>query len=172
MSRLTYDTIATLDGPAPGTSPSRRRITAPFRLGRRGLLKGAAAGGVGLAMTLFERAPFVREAEAACTTTLETSIRAGCPSAVSGTCSPACGPSTVYNDACTSSGWHKTTGNFRMRPNQCGGSPYDGWYWYAAGCGCPSGFGRNYRCHDGCRRNSSTSAWVNSICRSTGACLG
>jgi hypothetical protein len=169
VTSLTYDTIASLTEPAPtATHRGLFRVRLPLR--RRGILKGTVAGAIGATMVLFERAPLVREAQAACTGTLETTIRGGCPSEISGTCSPACGPSPVYSDVCDGSGWHKTSGSYRMRPNQCPGSPYDGWSWFASPCGCPSGFGRNYRCHDGCKLVGGS--WVNSICRTSGACFG
>ncbi len=65
------------------------------------------------------------------------------------------------------------TGDYRNRPNQCpSGTSWDGWTWFEYGCGCPSGTGRNYRCHDGCRRLSDGS-WGNSICRwPVSSCLG
>lgn len=170
MTRLTYETIVPLAEPGPFEATRPKMPRRPIRFGRRGVLKGAFAGGVGIAMTMFEQAPIVQKAAAACTTTLETTIRADCPEDIAGTCSPACGPSTVYLDVCDANGWHKTSGNYRMRPNQCTSSPYDGWMWYASPCGCPVGFGRHYRCHDGCKLISGS--WVNSICRTTTPCFG
>ncbi|HEX8629492.1 MAG TPA: hypothetical protein VF755_15105, partial [Catenuloplanes sp.] len=62
------------------------------------------------------------------------------------------------------------SGSYRMRPNQCNTAPYDGWTWYAGPCGCPTGFGRNYRCHDGCKLVNGS--WVRSICRTSTSCFG
>lgn len=96
-----------------------------------------------------------------------------CPTAISGTCSPACGPSTVYSDVCDGI-YHKSTGNYRARPNECKSGTYDGWYWATIHqCGiCNCGYCANFRCHDGCKWINS--AWKNSICRTSycvsGAC--
>lgn len=146
---------------------ARRRITAGadgWSANRRTFVQAALATGAGLGMTVLGRLP---TAQAACTTTLETTIRGSCPSNIAGTCSPACGPSTVYADACSASGWHKTSGNFRMRPNNCPSSPYDGWRWTLECCGTPGCF-RTFKCHDGCRLTGGQ--WVNSICRTATVC--
>ncbi|MEV6105048.1 peptidoglycan-binding protein [Streptomyces sp. NPDC051940] len=97
-----------------------------------------------------------------------------CPSyAVDHNCSPGCGPSTVYTDACvtsgTNTGFHKNDGvTWTLRPNQCYSGTYDGWLWrYSGACGT-CGCGIERRCHDGYRNTGS--GWVKSICRWTTDC--
>ncbi|MET7640866.1 peptidoglycan-binding protein [Streptomyces sp. NPDC005438] len=97
-----------------------------------------------------------------------------CPSyAADHDCSPGCGPSTVFVDACEESGehlgFHKNDGvNWTLRPNQCYSGTYDGWLWrYSDPCGS-CGCGIERRCHDGYR--STESGWVRSICRYTTDC--
>lgn len=92
-----------------------------------------------------------------------------CPSyASSHDCSPGCGPSTVYADACETSGehagFHKNDGvTWTLRPNGCFGGTYDGWLWRfneaCGACGCYI----ERRCHDGYRKVGGS--WVRSICR-------
>ncbi|MFG3662284.1 peptidoglycan-binding protein [Streptomyces sp. NPDC047706] len=88
-------------------------------------------------------------------------------------CSPGCGPSTVYADACvtsgTNTGFHRSDGvTWTLRPNQCYAGTYDGWLWaYSAACGS-CGCGIERRCHDGYRKTAS--GWVKSICRWTTDC--
>jgi hypothetical protein len=89
-----------------------------------------------------------------------------CPSYASDhNCSPGCGPSTIFADACdTSTGFHKDDGvTWTLRPNQCLSGGYDGWLWRHQGaCGaCACAVER--RCHDGYRQTGS--GWVRSICR-------
>lgn len=145
------------------------RETFRASLTRRTLLHRTAAIGAGVGLSVLGVLPPARKASAACTTTLETKIFGDCPQSVSGTCSPACGPSTVYSDVCDASGWHKTSGNYRMRPNQCETGGYDGWFWRAGPCGCPTGCKVNFRCHDGCKLISGT--WHNSVCRHRSSCI-
>lgn len=97
-----------------------------------------------------------------------------CPSyAEDHNCSPGCGPSTIYADACvtsgTNTGFHRTDGvTWTLRPNQCYAGTYDGWLWrYSAACGS-CGCGIERRCHDGYRNTGS--GWVKSICRWTTDC--
>lgn len=97
-----------------------------------------------------------------------------CPSyAADHDCSPGCGPSTVFADACVTAGtyvgFHKDDGQtWTLRPNQCYAGTYDGWLWRFDGpcgtCGC----GIERRCHDGYRNTGS--GWVRSICRWTTDC--
>src|SRR5690606_21651822 len=97
-----------------------------------------------------------------------------CPSYASDhDCSPGCGPSTIFADACETSGsytgFHKNDGvTWKLRPNQCFSGTYDGWLWGDQGaCGtCACSVER--RCHDGYRKTSS--GWVKSICRWNTAC--
>ncbi|WP_103500163.1 peptidoglycan-binding protein, partial [Streptomyces sp. SM14] len=97
-----------------------------------------------------------------------------CPSYASGhDCSPGCGPSTVFADACVTAGayagFHKNDGvTWTLRPNQCYSGTYDGWLWrFSEPCGT-CGCGIERRCHDGYR--STGSGWVRSICRWTTEC--
>ncbi|HIW61700.1 MAG TPA: peptidoglycan-binding protein [Candidatus Stackebrandtia excrementipullorum] len=92
-----------------------------------------------------------------------------CPSyAENHDCSPGCGPSTIFGDACETSGdylgFHRDDGvDWILRPNQCYSGTYDGWLWkYENACGsCACSVER--RCHDGYRNTGS--GWVRSICR-------
>lgn len=92
-----------------------------------------------------------------------------CPSyAEDHDCSPGCGPSMIFGDACETSGeylgFHKDDGvTWTLRPNQCYSGTYDGWLWkYEDACGsCACSIER--RCHDGYRDTGS--GWVRSICR-------
>ncbi|GAB3470096.1 peptidoglycan-binding domain-containing protein [Actinophytocola sediminis] len=101
-------------------------------------------------------------------------IYPNCPSyAADHNCSPGCGPSTIFADACltsgTNTGFHKDDQvTWRLRPNACLSGSYDGWMWrYDQACGaCSCHIER--RCHDGYRRTGS--GWVNSICRWTTEC--
>jgi len=146
-----------------GRGMLKRRTSSTIEIvPRRTFLRGvgAVAMGAGLAaLTVFPKGRF---AQAACTTTLQTKMYSSCPSGSSNYgCSPACGPSIVYSDACSGT-WHKTTGNFRMRPNACRSGGYDGWWWaksYCQQCAGPTTF----KCHDGCKKIGG--AWKNSICR-------
>lgn len=139
----------------PGWTPTRRNI---LRVG--GVLGLAVLGGV---------FPSVRRAVAD-----GYDIYPECPSyADDQDCSPGCGPSTIFADACETSGanlgFHKNDQvTWRLRPNACFGGSYDGWMWrYDQACGaCSCHIER--RCHDGYRRTGS--GWVRSICRWTTDC--
>ncbi|MCF6525794.1 peptidoglycan-binding protein [Streptomyces sp. JJ36] len=138
-----------------GFAPSRRRV-----------LQAATAAGFA-ALGVF---PAAREAYAD-----GYDIWTGsCPSYAAGhNCSPGCGPSTVYADACattgTYAGFHRNDGvTWTLRPNQCYSGSYDGWLWrYDDDCGT-CGCGIERRCHDGYRNTGS--GWVRSICRHTTEC--
>jgi hypothetical protein len=58
---------------------------------------------------------------------------------------------------------------FKLRPNECYGSKYDGWMWhYAAPCGkCAKSV--TWRCTDGWKK-SAAGTWYKSICRWAHAC--
>ncbi|MGH3756989.1 peptidoglycan-binding domain-containing protein [Actinophytocola sp.] len=139
----------------PGWTPTRRNI---LRAG--GVLGLTVLGGV---------FPSVRRAVAD-----GYDIYPTCPSyAEDDDCSPGCGPSTIFADACETSGanlgFHKNDQvTWRLRPNACFGGSYDGWMWrYDQACGaCSCHIER--RCHDGYRRTDS--GWVRSICRWTTDC--
>lgn len=142
------------------------------RLNRRDFIRASAKTACAVGLAALSVVPTARRARAACgpapskcTEVRETTLYGACPGSIPGNCSPACGPSTVYSDVCDISGWHKTTGNYRMRPDKCNGA--DGWYWVTGTscgiCGCSSNPCARARCHDGCKCVGST--WDDSICR-------
>lgn len=162
---MTVDLVPPLRGEDPGTGVASRRrgFRTPglWELSRRAVLRGGTALGLA-ALSVF---PAARRAYAD-----GYDIYTGaCPSyAADQDCSPGCGPSTIFADACatsgTSPGFHKNDGvTWKLRPNQCYASTYDGWLWrYSGACGaCSCSVER--RCHDGYRYTSG--GWVKSICR-------
>ncbi|HKF00138.1 MAG TPA: hypothetical protein VKG45_14555 [Actinomycetes bacterium] len=160
------ESVAPLYRARPGTARAswRSRVgVSAYRPDRRQLLRAAATMGTVAGLGALGLFPKAKEAAAACISRLENQIGGGCPVQV-GNCSPACGPSTVYADVCGSNGYHKYTGDYRNRPDQCNTGENDGWIWFGAGC-CSAQCGRRYRCHDGCKRVNG--AWRNSICRVT-----
>ncbi|MCT2582218.1 peptidoglycan-binding domain-containing protein [Actinophytocola gossypii] len=161
--------------PLRGTDPGmpvepRSRTRKPHWAGwaptRRAVLRAGGVAGLTLLGGVF---PSVRRAVAD-----GYDIYPRCPSYASDhDCSPGCGPSTVFADACVTSGentgFHKDDQvTWRLRPNACLSGSYDGWMWrYDQACGaCSCHIER--RCHDGYRRTGS--GWVNSICRWTTEC--
>lgn len=170
---MSTPTVPPLRGTDPGMPVRRRRRRRPRREAvrgwtptRRNILR---AGGV-LGLTVLGGVfPSVRRAIAD-----GYDIYPSCPSyAADHDCSPGCGPSTVFADACitsgTNTGFHKNDEvTWRLRPNACFGGSYDGWMWrYDQACGaCSCHIER--RCHDGYRRTGS--GWVRSICRWTTDC--
>ena len=133
---------------------------------RRTVLRAGSAAGLAVLGSVF---PSVRRAVAD-----GYDIYPECPSyAADHNCSPGCGPSTIFGDACvtsgTNTGFHKDDQvTWKLRPNQCLSGSYDGWMWrYDQACGaCSCHIER--RCHDGYRKTGS--GWVNSICRWTTDC--
>ncbi len=133
---------------------------------RRTVLRVGGAAGLAVLGSVF---PSVRRAVAD-----GYDIYPECPSyAADHNCSPGCGPSTIFGDACvtsgTNTGFHKDDQvTWKLRPNQCLSGSYDGWMWrYDQACGaCSCHIER--RCHDGYRKTGS--GWVNSICRWTTDC--
>jgi hypothetical protein len=162
---FTVDDIAPLyepvAEPAVKVSWKSRVGVASYTLNRRQLLRAGVTMGTAVGLMSLGVFPKAKEAAAACVSHLERTIGGPCPTNV-GNCSPACGPSTVYPDVCGSNGYHRYTGNYRNRPNQCNSTGSDGWNWFGAGC-CSPGCSRTWRCHDGCKLVSG--AWKNSICR-------
>ncbi len=172
---ITLDAVPPLRGTDPGTGtasrrrpPTRRTTTGrtmSWALSRRTLLQAGTAVGMA-ALSIF---PAARRAYADGYT-----IYGGCPAyAADHNCSPGCGPSPIFGDACNTSGtytgFHKNNGTtWKLRPNQCYAGTYDGWLWrYAGSCGaCACGVER--RCHDGYKKTSS--GWVRSICRWNTSC--
>lgn len=161
------DLVPPLRGTTPaGTTPARRRTPARlagstgWSLSRRSALQAGTALGLAV-LGVF---PAARRALAD-----GYSIYPRCPSyAADHDCSPGCGPSTIFADACNTSGsntgFHKDDGvDWTLRPNQCYASSYDGWLWRHDGaCGACACYVER-RCHDGYKR--TTSGWVRSICR-------
>lgn len=155
----------------PVTATSRSRATLPDPLPpRRTVLKGLTAGGMSLGLTMLGIFPMARKARAEGYWILDD-----CPSYSSDdNCSPGCGPSLVRTSSCEYSGshtgYHKSSGDYRLRINECYAGKYDGWNWlYSSACGdCQSGI--KYRCHDG--RTLINGSWVKTICRYSIACYG
>jgi hypothetical protein len=152
--------------PAPGRHPIR-----PFS--RRSFLKAVAASGIGLGMMAIGKMPLAAAANPPSYCAGENqnhrTIKSTCYTNYDDV--EHCYPSTVYFDTC-SGGWHKSSGNYRNRPDQCNAG-YDGWKWLAQpGPGCSGGCDNRYvRCHDGCKKLASGS-WVKSICRANlGSCF-
>lgn len=161
--------------PLRGTDPGmpvepRARVRGPRWRGwaptRRAVLRAGGVAGLTLLGGVF---PGVRRAVAD-----GYDIYPTCPSyATDHDCSPGCGPSTIFADACvtsgTNTGFHKNDQvTWKLRPNACLSGSYDGWMWrYDRACGaCSCHIER--RCHDGYR--STGSGWVPSICRWTTDC--
>lgn len=168
----TGTTIPPLRGADPGMPVrwrrrSRRQLSGfTWSPSRRNILR---AGGV-LGLTVLGGVfPTVRRAVAD-----GYDIYPSCPSyADDHDCSPGCGSSTIFADACETSGpnlgFHKDDQvTWRLRPNGCFDGSYDGWMWrHDQACGaCSCHIER--RCHDGYRRTDS--GWVKSICRWTTDC--
>jgi hypothetical protein len=166
------DVVPPLRGADPGTGTAPRRPRAGRTLrpiaaatpSRRSVLRAGAALGATVGMVALGVFPAARRAYAD-----GYDIYGRCPSyATDHNCSPGCGPSTIFADACITSGlqtgFHKADGiTWTLRPNQCYAGTYDGWLWrYQGACGtCACHVER--RCHDGYRQTAS--GWVRSICR-------
>lgn len=160
------DLVSLYEAPTPRAErvrSSSRASIAGYQLGRRQALKAAATVGTSVGLMSLGVFPKAKEAAAACVGFLENKISGPCPVNV-GNCSPACGPSMPYADACGSNNYHKYTGDYRNRPDQCNDvAEADGWIWSGINCCGGPGCARRYRCHDGCKRISGQ--WRNSICR-------
>jgi len=164
---MTLDLVPELGDPA-----GRSRRAATLRWSgptRRSVLQAGAALGTAAGMALLGVFPAARRAYAD-----GYDIYDRCPSYASDhDCSPGCGPSPIFADACVTSGagagFHKSDGvTWTLRPNQCYASAYDGWIWrYQGACGSCACYVER-RCHDGYRRTSA--GWVRSICRWTTDC--
>lgn len=160
---------------APNASVSRPLLRTPaIGVDRRAIIMGLAAAGAGLGLAVFGQLPVAREARAGhnCVSTSgQTSIYGGCPPGQAGYGCTGCGPSTVYGDVCGPNDYHRYSGNYRRRRNECYSGGWDGWTWFTGQgtCGCPSGCGRNFRCHDGCKYINGS--WVHSICRPSTGCV-
>jgi hypothetical protein len=137
-----------------------------FQPTRRGFIKGLVVGGMALSLLTLDWFPFARRARAegydiinGCNG-LETIGYPDCEG---------CYPSTKCESCCDFFGgsyWHANRDNMALRPNECwadGGAQWaDGWTWAAAGCGCPSGQSKKWKCHDG-KLNYGYN-WYNTIC--------
>jgi hypothetical protein len=193
---LDLDSVPPLRGPRPeGAERVRRRAPAATAegVGRRSMLGGVIAAGTTAGLVALGVFSPARKALAASgpgtggwtpgtythgLTPGYYDIYSKCPSyAESHNCSPGCGPSTVVSTACRTSGkytgYHKSgvsdPGQYKLRPNECYGSKYDGWIWhYANPCGnCATSV--TWRCHDGWTK-SADGTWYKSICRWAYAC--
>ncbi|MGX7825980.1 peptidoglycan-binding domain-containing protein [Actinokineospora sp. 24-640] len=162
--------VPPLRGADPGMPVERRRPSrswagVDWSLSRRSILRAGTVVG----LTALGAFPAVRRAVAD-----GYDIYPTCPSyAADHNCSPGCGPSMVFGDACetvgANLGFHKNDGvTWTLRPNACLSGSYDGWMWrYDRACGsCACHIER--RCHDGYRKVGSS--WVRSICRWTTDC--
>jgi hypothetical protein len=158
------DQVPPLRGARPPGAPTARRpatwTATRWAPSRRAVLRAGTA----LGLALLGAFPAARRALADGYT-----IYPQCPTyADDHDCSPGCGPSTIYADACETSGtnlgFHRNDGvTWMLRPNQCYASTYDGWLWrYQGACGACACYVER-RCHDGYRKTSS--GWVKSICR-------
>lgn len=157
----------------PGAHSVRRRaVSAPSSVTRRGFLRSAFVIGSGIGLTALSVLPTARPGNAHTKT-----IKSSCPEPYSGTCSPACGPSTVCSDCCTSGSpvnacvnpkWFKNSGSYRYRVHDCWDGHFDGWNWSASDCACCFPGVSTYRCHDGDKKIDGT--WRSRICRSRVAC--
>jgi hypothetical protein len=158
--------IARYDEQPVGPKVERVRRRQPRLLNRRNFLERTMLVGSAVGVSLLGIFPPAKRAEAACVGFLENNqILNGCVAGHSGGCWPGCGPSDVYDGACSAEGWHLWAGSWRNRPDDCAPGSYpeaDGWYWWLQ-CACGEGYNKYFRCHDGCFNPGS--GWVNSICR-------
>lgn len=167
-----WELVPPLRGADPGTGTATRRRPATrmprpagsMPVSRRTVLRAGAALGTAAGMAAIGVFPAARRAYAD-----GYDIYGSCPSYASDhDCSPGCGPSTIFADACNTSGtyagFHKDDGvTWTLRPNQCYSGNYDGWLWrYQGACGTCTCYVER-RCHDGFRQTGS--GWVRSICR-------
>lgn len=166
------DAVPQLRGPRPPEAPTvKRTLPGPApSMARRTVLGGLLATGTALGFTVLGVFPPARRAYAGA-----YEIYTGpCPSyTVDADCSPGCGPSMVFPNACELSGphrgYHRDDGpTWALQPNNCMPGGFDGWLWYYGGaCGSCACF-VEFRCHDGLRRTDS--GWVKSICKWTTKC--
>jgi hypothetical protein len=156
------------------THRSDEDVPAPVRHGlvplvgtRRQFLKGAATAGVGVALGFFGSVPLPRVASGiTCLGSLQDDMDGACSSVNDGFgCDPACGSSMVYPNACNAATWHKHTGDWRNRPNDCSSTDptADGWFWNKCCTSQCAGRLSRFKCHDGCKLVSG--AWKTSVCR-------
>ncbi|MBA2695502.1 MAG: hypothetical protein ACR2FV_16595 [Ornithinimicrobium sp.] len=163
---LSYD-----DLPTAPKEHLRARLQAPAS--RRGLLRGAVLGGIGLALgtfTLINRG--AERASAAYFLDYTDTSSGPCDSYASGHTENGiqCGPSTMcrdrsccwryHNGAGNRIGWHKLapgrgSAYYLHRPDACYQSRYDSWHWKFSD-------GNTYRCSDGW--TCSSAGCYKSIC--------
>jgi hypothetical protein len=144
----------------------KRKGLAPLVASRRQFIKGAAMAGMGAALSLVGSLPLPRVASAySCVGALHTDMDGGCSRFSDNYgCDPACGSSMVYANACDGT-WHKYTGGWRNRPNDCSYdmASADGWFWTKCCAGMCGGRVVKFKCHDGCKLIDSV--WKRSVCR-------
>lgn len=152
--------------PADARPVKRLENAARARLSRRDVLRFTTAAAASAGLGLLNVFPAAKQARAD-----GYDILTSCPSYASDhNCSPGCGPSAVNSSACTSSGWHKSSNGYMLRPNQCASNTYDGWNWrYNGSCGGCSSY-IEFRCHDG--YSYALGSWHKTICKWTIACGG
>jgi len=165
---LTFDELPSWYA-TDGVAATRRSVSVwQPSLDRRSVLRGMLGAGAGLGLAMIGQLPLAKRADAACVSAAHRDIKSSCHASYNYGCT-ACGPSQVLSDTCDTNGWHKYTGDYRNRPDQCTSS-YDGWLWNELGCGCPSNCARSFRCHDGCKLISGN--WTSTICRyAFGSCI-
>jgi hypothetical protein len=167
MTLRAADVVPLLPDPAtrPAT-PTDRSLRPRAPLSRRAFLSRAAlATCAAVSVQVLGVFPPARKALADGYDTWTSSTTGPCGStgyAVNHNCSPGCGPSSVCGGTtngpcCSSGGWHKGSGGYRLRPNQCYRSYYDAWHWRC------STTGAMYRCHDGWTYTAK--GYVRTICR-------
>jgi hypothetical protein len=169
---IDLDAIVPIGGRRPHSSQPSALRGSPWRpaVSRRGLLRSAFVGATALGMTALGVFPPAREALA----DGYDIAQYGCNGIGYSNCKDCC-CSTVCRDCCNSKGWHKRTGIYRLRPNQCyaggGNRSMDGWFWRACNCKKSNGSTgkRTNRCHDGYRIGDAGA--LRTICRKRIGCL-
>lgn len=168
---IDLDTIAPISGHRPpGAADSAVHMSQRrSRPSRRGVLRSALVGVTALGMSALGVFPPAREALA----DGYDIHKSGCNGIQYRNCKDCC-CSTVCAHCCNAKGWHRRTGDYLLRPNQCysggGNRSKDGWFWRACGCTKPDGSKgtRVSRCHDGYLITEAGA--VRTICRKRMGC--
>lgn len=162
------DQLPGFSNPSRGSIRANREPIAFDPQDRRGFLRIALSGVVGVGLATLGILPPMRSARASHAGSYGYRIRPlPCPTEPSGTsydqtntncagccCSRICSDCCYNNSANHKHGWHKETSPYSLRPSDCTQSGnVDGWQWdYSSCCGC---FHHNkWRCHDGHKLDS------------------